>query len=326
MWEGHSPIDNYSIGIEVVGYHNKDINAAQTEALRGLLRHLKSLYNIKDKNVLTHSMVAYGRPNRFHHYNHRGRKRCGLVFAQPEVRARLGLESKPQADMDVEAGRLKVGDRELYGFLFASRRAETLVAMTGRPPAVTEERAKMPAESSEINDSWTAWSIARERYKDPTTVYLFPNGKRYQGDQIQDWARIPYGTKVILGEANEGNSFEGFLELGKDGDTPREVAGEAYAKVTSIYFFPDGMIRTGKELKRRRSTRKLLAHSPKGTRILVGYVYGGYVKTRRPPSTIAGAKWNYPSTYYRYPDGSMLSGDDIDIGAVPAGTLVFYQE
>ena len=25
MWEGHSVIDNYSIGIEVVGYHNRDI-------------------------------------------------------------------------------------------------------------------------------------------------------------------------------------------------------------------------------------------------------------------------------------------------------------
>jgi hypothetical protein len=326
MWEGHSPIDNYSIGIEVVGYHNQDINPAQNEALRGLLQQLKTLYNIPDKNVLTHSMVAYGRPNRFHHDNHRGRKRCGMIFAQPDVRARLGLESKPLKDEDVEAGRLKVGDRELYSFLFASRPAETLVATTEKPPTVIEEGPKMPAESSVINANWTAWSIARERYNDPSTVYAFPNGKRYQGDQIQDWARIPYGTKVILGETDDRNPFEGFLEIGKDGDTPREVAGEAYAKGTSIYFFPDGLISTGKELKKRKSTKKLLAHAPKGTRLLVGYVYGGHVRTRRPPSSIAGAKWNYPSTYYRFPDGSMVSGDDIDIGAVPAGTLVFYQE
>ena len=65
MWEGRSTIDNYSIGIEVAGYHNKDITDAQYDALRELLRQLKSLYNIPDENILTHSMVAYGRPNRF---------------------------------------------------------------------------------------------------------------------------------------------------------------------------------------------------------------------------------------------------------------------
>jgi N-acetylmuramoyl-L-alanine amidase len=326
MWEGRSPIDNYSIGIEVVGYHNQDINDAQYTALRELLKQLKSFYHISDKNILTHSMVAYGRPNRFHNDSHRGRKRCGMIFAQPEVRARLGLESKPEHDSDVAAGRLKVGDRELFNFLFAAEPKPTLVAAVGKPPTAVPAKPDMPSESSIINDNWSAWSIARERYNDPSTVYIFPNGKRFGGDQIQDWAKIPYGTKVVLGEAEDSQSFEGFLEIGKDGDTPQAVAGEAYAKATSIYFFPDGMIRTGAELKKRRSARKLLIHSPKGTRILVGYVYGGHVKTRRPPSSIAGSKWNYPSTYYRYPDGSMLSGDDIDAGSVPAGTLVFYQE
>jgi hypothetical protein len=120
--------------------------------------------------------------------------------------------------------------------------------------------------------------------------------------------------------------FEGFLEIGKDGDTPQEVAGAAYEKRTTIYFFPDGLIRTGAELKKRRSIRKFLTNSPKGTRVLVGYVYGGHVKTRRPPSSIAGEKWNYPSTFYRYPDGRTVNGDDIDVGSVPAGTLVFYQQ
>ncbi len=59
--------------------------------------------------------------------------------------------------------------------------------------------------------------------------------------------------------------------------------------------------------------------------MLVGYVYGGYVKVQRPPSRIAGEKWNYPSTYYRIPDGTIRSGDDVNPKAIPAGTLVFFQ-
>lgn len=265
MWEGRSPVDNYSIGIEVIGYHNRDINDAQYAALRELLRQLKSLYKISDKNVLVHSMVAYGRPNQFHQDNHRGRKRCGMIFAKPEVRARLGMKQKPERDSDVEAGRLKVADCELYGFLFAPQPRSTLIAAAGKPSA-------------------------------------------------------------LLKEEEDTQSFEGFLEIGKDGATPQSVAGTAYTSATTIYFFPDGLIRTGAELKKRRSTRKLLDNSPKGTQVLVGYIYGGHVKTHRPPASIAGVKWNYPSTYYRYPNGNMLSGDDVDVQDIPAGALIFYQK
>jgi hypothetical protein len=271
-------------------------------------------------------MVAYGRPNRFCNDSHRGRKRCGMIFARPDVRARLGLESKPTQDADVKAGRLRVADRELYNFLFAAGPKAPLVAAAGKPSTSIPPPIEIPSESSVISSNWTAWSIARERYNDASTVYIFPNGRRLGGDQIQDWARIPAGTRVVLNEMEDTQPFEGFLEIGKDGDTPQAVAGAAYAQATTIYFFPDGLIRTGAELKKRRSSRKLLSNSPKGTRLLVGYVYGGHVKTRRRPSSIAGKKWNYPSTYYRYPDGSMLNGDDIDAASVPAGTLVFYQE
>jgi|WetSurSiteA1Bulk_404760.scaffolds.fasta_scaffold08448_4 N-acetylmuramoyl-L-alanine amidase len=326
MWEGRSSVDKHSIGVEVVGYHNKDISDDQYAALRELLRQLKGVYRISDKNILTHSMVAYGRPNRFHNDNHRGRKRCGMIFARPDVRARLGLESKPAFDADVKAGRLRVGDRELYSFLFSAGPKATLVAAAGKPVASPAPPIETPSESSIIGANWTAWNIARERYNDSSTVYLFPNGRRFYGDQIQDWARIPAGTRVLLTEMEDTQPFEGFLEIGKDGDTPQALAGTAYAKATTIYFFPDGLIRTGAELKKRRSTRKFLDDSPKGTRVLVGYVYGGHVRTRRPPSSIAGEKWNYPSTYYRYPDGNMLNGDEIDVASVPAGTLVFYQD
>jgi N-acetylmuramoyl-L-alanine amidase len=326
MWEGRSAIDNYSIGIEVVGYHNKHIRDAQYEALRELLRQLKSLYRIPDQDVLTHSMVAYGRPNRFHDNNHRGRKRCGMIFADPEVRARLGLQSKPDHDADVDAGRLKVADAALYHYLFAGKPQATLVASAGKPVAPAPSVVEPPAEPSKIDGNWTAWSIAREQYDQPSTVYVFPDGRRITGDKIEDWSKIPTGTQVVLNEAEDDQPFEGFLEIGKDGNTAQEVAGSAYASATTIYFFPDGLIRTGADLKKRRSTRSLLGKAPKGTRVLVGYIYGGHVKTRRPPSSIAGKKWNYPSTYYRYSDGRILNGDDIDINSIPAGTLIFYQQ
>ena len=131
---------------------------------------------------------------------------------------------------------------------------------------------------------------------------------------------------MILNEGEDAQPFEGFLEIGKDGSTAEEIAGTSSTRSTTIYFFPDGYIRTGAELNNSRSTRKLLSNTPEKTKILLGYVYGGYVKNRRPPSSIAGVKWNYPSTYYRYPDGSIVSGDDINDKDVPAGTLVFYQE
>jgi hypothetical protein len=248
-----------------------------------------------------------------------------MIFARPDVRARLGLKAKPERDTDVQAGRLKVGDRELFSFLFAKPAKPVLVAEAGKAPPSLPAAVEVPAESSRIDSHWTAWQIARESYDHASTIYFFPDGSRMAGDQIRDWTQIPVGTRVLLNETEDTEPFEGFLEIGKDGDTAREIAGAASTSATTIYFFPDGLIRTGAELNKRRSMKGLLSNPPKGTRILVGYVYGGHLKARRHPSRIAGEKWNYPSTYYRFPDGSILSGDDVDDQTIPPGTLVFYQ-
>ena len=322
MWEGHHNIDDYAVGIEVVGHYDQDITQAQYAALRELLRQLKSVYRISDNRVLTHSMVAYGRPNRFHHNYHRGRKRCGMIFARADVRKKLGLSSKPARDMDVDAGRLMVADTRLYRFLYAGGTVATAANGTARGQA---SAAQIPAQSDMISNGWTAWDIARERYDSPDTTYVFPDGRRLHGDQIREWNKIPPGTRVLVAEGEDEPSMEGFLEIGKDGDTAPELAGAAYDKATTIYFFPDGLVRTGSELRQNRSTRTLLDRLPSGTRVLVGYVYGGFVQRSRPPSSIAGIKWNYPSTFYRFPDGRIVSGDEIDRSAIPARTLIFYQ-
>jgi len=265
LWDGHRALDNCAVAVEIAGYHDRDITPAQYAALKELVRQLKAAYKITDGRVLTHSMVAYGRPNRYHHAEHRGRKRCGMLFAKPEVRIALGLDPGPLHDRDVEAGRLAVADRQLFALLYA------------RPPARPLEDIEPAAEES--------------------------SGGTNGGEQ----------------------GFEGFQEIGKEGVNAREIAGAAYDDERTIYFFANGLIRTGKELARSRRYRSLLENPPTGTRLLVGYVYGGYVQSRRPPSRIAGARWNYPSTFYRLPDGKILSGDEIDDSGIPERTLIFYQ-
>jgi hypothetical protein len=57
--------------------------------------------------------------------------------------------------------------------------------------------------------------------------------------------------------------------------------------------------------------------------VLVGYIYGGHIRAGRTASRIAGRKWNYPSTFYRLPNGRILSGDEVDDKSIPARTLIF---
>lgn len=323
MWQGKTNLDNSSIGIEVVGTYNRDITTAQYEALKELLRQLQSVYKIAGRNVLTHSQVAYGRPNRFHRSNHRGRKRCGTIFANPNVRQRLGLTDQPTGDPDVLAGRLKVADPELQRMLYAAAPA----AAAAKPALDIGDDDAEPGNGDPtlIGKGNNAWNIARERYNHPETVYIFPKGDRLRGDQIRNWDKIPPGTRVLFSDEEPEQGFEGFLEIGKDGSSFSELAGDDYDASTTIYFFPNGLIRTGEELTDQASLRKYLDNPPGGTRVLVGYVYGGYVMPRRSAYYIARKKWNYPSTFYRLPNGRILSGDEVEENMIPSRTLIFFQ-
>ena len=119
MWNGKEDADEFSIGIECVGYHDKAMGMVQIRAIRDLVKELQKMYKIPDERVVCHSHVAYGAPNKWQKKNHRGRKRCGMLFAMPTVRAQLGLARRPASDADVRAKRLVVGDdylrRVLYG-------------------------------------------------------------------------------------------------------------------------------------------------------------------------------------------------------------------
>ena len=132
MWNGTPNLDNCAIGVEAVGYYDGAVTDAQCAALRQLLDILKRAYGVSDDRVLTHSMVAYGEANRWFSTPHRGRKRCGMLFATRAVRLKLGLFSRPRSDPDVAAGRLTVGDPYLARVLYplAPRKARPAPAAT----------------------------------------------------------------------------------------------------------------------------------------------------------------------------------------------------
>ena len=133
MWNGKEDVDKFSIGIECVGHHDKVMPLAQVRAIRALVKELQSMYRLGDHRVVCHSHVAYGAPNKWHRYKHRGRKRCGMLFAMPSVRRQLGLTTRPASDLDQRAGRLRQADPYLQKVLYGS--VDTMVRAFGAPPA-----------------------------------------------------------------------------------------------------------------------------------------------------------------------------------------------
>jgi len=65
---------------------------------------------------------------------------------------------------------------------------------------------------------------------------------------------------------------------------------------------------------------------PPKTRMLVGYVQGGYVTAKRSAFDICGEKWDSESTFYRFRDGRIVPGDQLREEAIPPVTMVFFQQ
>lgn len=308
MWNGATSLDNVSIGIEMVGYHNKPLTTRQKHALRELLRQLQTIYRIPDHKVLPHSMVAYGRPNRWHRHSHRGRKRCAMLLARDDLRRGIGLSAKPRFDPDVKAGRLVVADPHLERVLF------TVVPLAETPAETVGENV--------IARGRSAWDIARENYNAAATVYTFPDGSVKRGDQITDWNKLPPGTRVAIGgeTAEQTSGLERVQRIGGDGGSAAEIGGAAIARDTTIYFLTDGRVKQGNEF-----TPEELRTLPRGTGMLVGYLHGGVIGVRRRAFDICGPRWNLPTTFYRLPDGTVKTGAEINERNIPLGTMVFFQ-
>jgi N-acetylmuramoyl-L-alanine amidase len=308
MWDGTQNLDQVSIGIEVVGYHNRPLTERQILALRELLRQLKGIYDIPDQRVLSHSMVAFGHRNRWHEAAHRGRKRCGMLFAQPELRERLGLTGRPPGDPDVAAGRLVIADPHLNTVLYGPAREAERVA---------EARFEGP-DIDVITAERTAWFIARDEFDHPHTVYVFPDGSRRRGHEITDWGRLPSGTRVLLNQDPAGDAERTpWFVLGRDGRTASELAGIAHAAPTTLYVRPDGRVQRGDQLA-EPDFRRL----PADTRVFLGFRYAGTVQPGRTAYQLCGPRYREVTTLYILPDGRVRTGTQIREDRIPRGTVV----
>ncbi len=294
MWNGRDDISDVSIGIELVGYHHTEITARQYHSLSILIDILQGIYRLDDRAVLTHSQVAYGRPNRWFRKDHRGRKRCAKNF----VRRRAGLRERWTYDPDVRSGRL-TADEELDTVYYGPESDE--------PPTGTNI----------ITAGNTAWMIAGEDFNEATTLYRLPNGKVVPGNRLGrtvGWRRIPVGTEVLLNTTTEKVAPADLpVATLTNGQTAWTFAGVDYNKHTTLYIFPSGRVKHGGQINDWDGL-------PPRTRIAVGY-HGPYRITRaRPPVEIAGQRYRDAETLYLFPEGALRSGREIrDFRRLPRG-------
>ena len=301
MWNGETDLSKISIGIELVGYHYAPISKKQYRSLGILIDILQDVYNLDDRAVLTHSQIAYGLPNQWFTKNHRGRKRCAKNF----VRAEAKLGPTWVYDPDVRAGRI-MADAQLSDVFYGRHKIDP-----------------QTDEANIISKRNTAWAIAGEDYDSAATVYKFPNGQIYTGDQIQDkigWNRIPAKTIVLL---NQDGNLESLKEDGpiktiSDGVTAWSLAGKSYNHNTTIYFFPSGLIKPGSMIYDWDDL-------PAGTRLIIGYNGPYKFNKNRAAFRMAGFRYADQKTIYYLPSKKLLSGDKIkDFGKLQNGALVFF--
>ena len=300
MWNGETDISQISIGIELIGYHYAPISEKQYRSAGILIEILQDVYDLYDRSVLTHSQVAYGLPNRWVKEVHRGRKRCAKNF----IRAKAGLGSTWFYDPDVRAGRL-VADAKLSNVFYGQHKINP-----------------QPDDANVISKRNTAWAIAGEDYDSPTTVYKFPNGRQYTGDQIADevgWSHVPAKTVVLL---NHESSFKllkdyGLIKTISYGITAWSLAGKSYNRETTIYFLPSGQIKHGSMIIDWDDL-------PAKTRLIIGYKGPYKLNKDRTAFRIAGFKYKDQKTIYYLPSKKLLSGNEIrDFSQIPIGTYIF---
>ncbi len=303
MWNGLEGLSDYSIGIELEGYHNIPFSEAQYSSLERLLDELQEKYKIEDRNVLEHYRVAYAAPNRYHRSRQRGRK------LDPGIdnfeRARAGLNDAYHGDPDVIAGRVN-GSPDLM-------RAGGHVP----PAAETEEEEDSPEqtaeeESTQIGRNRTAWMIAGIRYNAPTTIYRFPDGRSYSGEQIKDWLGIPPGTRVELGvpvpEEKKVVSVarvEVVVPQVTVADSPWKIANALYNSSLTYYILPDGRVQPG-------NTVKNMENLPSGTKVLVAYRELLKPEARNAVGENLQDVYLNSRTVYLFPDRTLRSGDQIE--------------
>ena len=254
MWNGKQEADKFSIGIEVCGNHNKPLTSAQTKSLTDLIAEVKRIYKLSDNQVLAHSQVAYGAPNKWQPRDHRGRKRCGMQFGMPSVRSKLGLKSRPSKDPDVVARRLVIADPALNEVLYGKMNAFTapspqdyepqqsvpVLIKQQQPvvPVLTKKSTTRSATSGyqTIGIQGRAQEIAGRAVLFSSTIYVYPHGRYSLGNQLTPEAilKLPYGTKVLL-----DYNVAGTVSSQR---SPITICGSRWKLGTTYYLINGGLI------------------------------------------------------------------------------------
>jgi N-acetylmuramoyl-L-alanine amidase len=300
MWDGETDISKISIGIELVGHHYASLTEKQYRSVGMLIDILQRVYRLDDRAVLTHSQIAYGTPNRWFKKNHRGRKRCAKNF----VRAKAKLGPTWDHDPDVIAGRL-MADPQLSKVFYS------------RSPFMAKVE-----DTNVITKNNAAWDIAGEDFDSETTVYQFPNGRRYTGVQVAEkigWDRIPAKTVVLLNQERvvEQRNGDSPIKTIVNGSSAWLLAGKSYNRNTTIYFLPSGQIKTGSMISDWDSL-------PIKTRVIIGYKGPFRLRKDQYAFQIAGSGYKDKNTIYYLPSKGLVSGNDIkNFNRLQSGTLVF---
>lgn len=307
MWDGISDISNISVGIEFVGYHYAPLTTDQYTSAGMLLSVLKQTYGLRDKDILTHSQIAYGKPNQWFPDNHRGRKRCAQNFD----RMRAGLGPTWPFDPDVRAG-LLTADSTLAKIFYPD------------PGAVAYIVGKAPQDlgSDVITKQNSAWAIAGEDFDAPDTVYVLPGGKTIAGDKVASnwgWNRLPPGTKVLLNQEAEqvSRQAKNIIKTISGRMTALSHAGESFHAASTIYFLPSGRILSGRLISDWDDL-------PSGTRLVVGYKGPFNITKHKTAYGIAGRKFKDPGTIYHIPGRGPVPGNSVsDFSNLPKGTNIY---
>lgn len=240
MWNGKEDVDKFSIGIECVGYHDKAMSAVQLAAIRDLVAELKSMYHLSDDKVIAHSHVAYGMPNKWQKKKHRGRKRCGMLFAMPSVREALNLKSKPRVDQDVKARRLVIGDDYLARVLYGN--IDTMKAQ------IQALRMAKPKPAPAPTKGWFDWM----KFGGSSSSSAAPPAAKAVKSKAQVTKPTPTAkatattTRTIAAPKTlaELKKLPGYAERGKvmPGKTAVMIAGDKWNKSDTYYVIRDKII------------------------------------------------------------------------------------
>ena len=325
MWNGKEDCDEFSIGIEVVGYHDKAVTLMQIAALRELVARLKRMYNIPDGRVVCHSHIAYGAPNTWHKKKHRGRKRCGMLFAMPSVRAKLGLAARAAYDPDVKAKRLVQADPDLAEVLYGTR--DTMVAVySERKPSISAAPSKPKAAAPKAvaeKPKPVPKAVAEKPKPTPKPVVKKTMPVRRDIITVKTVKPPPpivkpAAPKHVAPPPDEENgvlsSVCGFFK-----DTAKLIVPKKKEET------PAPPVVKGKKLTK---PPQILSRDPRDLAALEampGYVKGGPVSDELSPFRIAGAAWRSPTTYY-YMNGRIVTGDRVNEKFIEKGSFIFYKK